>query len=71
MTIFSKNLRRVRDGKGWTQGRAAKKIGVKRATYAAYEEGRSLPRALVFVKLMRVYDIIDLSFVDSEEFKMN
>lgn len=40
---FSKNIKQARTNKGWSQEKAANKLGIKQKTYAKYEEGRSYP----------------------------
>jgi transcriptional regulator with XRE-family HTH domain len=52
-------LRRIRDGMGWTQTEAADKVGVTRNTWARWERGEVEPhplRAPLFERLLRQAD---------------
>lgn len=70
MSPFAQNLKKARQHKGWTQAKAAAKIGIPRHNIGAYEEGRATPPLDVFVKIARAFDIADVSFADSPDFKL-
>lgn len=59
-SIFSKNLVRIRNYFEWTQDVAAQKIGVKRSTLGAYEEGRAEPCIEIILAICAAYHIKDL-----------
>lgn len=49
--MFGKNIKKIRGVKGLTQQAFAELFGLKRATLAAYEEGRSNPRVETVLKI--------------------
>lgn len=58
---FATNLRHVRAQLGWTTSQiAAKNLGLKRATYQAYEEGRSMPGAEGLCHMAEIMGITNL-----------
>ncbi|HUS02955.1 MAG TPA: helix-turn-helix transcriptional regulator [Chitinophagaceae bacterium] len=57
--IFSSNLRIKKEELKLTQGQLANSLGVKRATVAAWLEGRSAPRLEDTPKLIEVFEIKD------------
>jgi transcriptional regulator with XRE-family HTH domain len=59
-SIFSQNMKKARLLKNWSQNGAAKKIGIKRATLAAYEEDRSEPSQETLILIANEYNIYDL-----------
>ena len=66
---FATNLRKARKAHGWNQYQAASAIGIKRATYQAYEEGRSCPRAEDLVQLADTMGVTNLrAFIADEHF---
>jgi DNA-binding XRE family transcriptional regulator len=68
-SIFSKNMEKARRRKGWTQRQAAEKIGLKRPTLGAYEEGRSEPPHEVQVKICHTYHIKDwIAFLTNPDY---
>lgn len=46
-TMLTENLKICRDRKGWSQIKAAKKIGVSNSTYRGWEEGRRIPSEVI------------------------
>lgn len=50
------NLKKYREKKGLTQQELAKRIGVSRRTYQAYEADESTPNAFVANKLAKELD---------------
>ncbi|UOR14242.1 helix-turn-helix transcriptional regulator [Qipengyuania aquimaris] len=61
-------LKEIREGKGWSQGELARRLGVSRQTINAVETDKydpSLPLALRMAKLFAV-DVPDL-FIDDWE----
>jgi DNA-binding XRE family transcriptional regulator len=72
---MAKVLRESRCANQLTQGEAASYIGIKRATYAAYEEGRAEPPVKVLYKLRDFYgydtieDFIECSAEESVQTK--
>jgi transcriptional regulator with XRE-family HTH domain len=71
MNAFAKNLKKARQVKGWTQAKAAAKIGIAHHNLAAYEEERSSPTPEVFAKIARGFGITHVSFADNPDFKIN
>ncbi len=51
------NLKELRKQSGITQGRAAEILNIKRARYAAWEEGKAQPDIPHLLKLMEVYNV--------------
>ena len=52
---IAQRLRNVRLQHRFTQERIAENIGIKKSTYAAYEEGRAKPSLDTFLKLSEFY----------------
>lgn len=66
---FATNLRKARKVHGWNQFQAAKAIGIERATYQAYEEGRSMPRAEGLITMADTFGVTNLlAFMTNEHF---
>lgn len=51
MDIISKNIKFLRNVKGYTQEQLAEKLGIKRSLLGAYEEARADPRLNTLLKL--------------------
>jgi transcriptional regulator with XRE-family HTH domain len=60
-STFQINMIRARNSYGWSQEEAAKNIGIKRPTLAAYEEGRSEPGFDILQKICKAYNIKNVS----------
>ncbi len=58
-SIFSRNLKRIRKDKGFTQSVFALKIGAKQNTVSNYESGYSYPDA---DKLDKIIEILDVGY---------
>jgi transcriptional regulator with XRE-family HTH domain len=71
MHTFAGNLKKAREAKGWTQAKAATKIGIKHHNLSAYEEGRSTPCPITFAKIARGFGITDIGFADNKDFKLS
>lgn len=56
-TLLSKNLKLLRKANGYTQESLAKKLGIKRAAYATYEECRSEPRISIYNKICKLFKV--------------
>lgn len=70
-SVFSKNLVRIRNHFEWTQEVAAQKIGIKRATLAAYEEGGAEPCIDIILSICRAYRIKEvISLLADPDFLM-
>ena len=54
---LSENLKRLRLQYGFTQSYVAQQIGVKYASYHAYEAGITLPTLKHFILLAKLYDV--------------
>lgn len=69
---FPINLRIARKAAGYSnQLIPAKKLGLKRPTYQAYEEGRSFPPADILVAIADLYGISNLrGFIADEAFNI-
>jgi len=60
MSILSDNLKKARLAAGFpNQEKPAKLLGIKRSTFASYEEGRAKPPITLLPKIVDVYSIID------------
>lgn len=57
MSVISKNLKHLRKQKGWTQGRLAEELMVKRPVIGAYEEERAEPKIKTLQQLAHVFDL--------------
>lgn len=60
MTIdynIAQRLKELRNNEGYSQETVANAIYIKRATYAAYEEGRAEPSVAVLVSLAKLYEL--------------
>jgi len=67
--IFATNLQKCRQALGWSQTKAAVMLGIKRATYAAYEERRSLPPVTFLPHLARTMGITFMAgFLENPDF---
>ncbi|MDE5896503.1 MAG: helix-turn-helix transcriptional regulator [Clostridia bacterium] len=54
---LSKNLRTLRKQCGYTQKEVAEKLEIRHQSYAAYENGITVPTLQNFIKLARLYDV--------------
>ena len=61
MSYIASNLKYIRKAKKLTQDAFAEKLGIKRSSVGAYEEGRAIPNLDVLKKLSKIFD---LSFED-------
>jgi transcriptional regulator with XRE-family HTH domain len=71
MKPLSKNLKKARNQKGWSQERTAQKLGIKQKTYAKYEEGRSYPKPELLKIILEYFGIKEeemYPFVYNESF---
>ena len=57
VSVFSKNLRKERRKKNWTQDELAEKADISLSAVQAYEYGTSSPRFNILIKLLRTLDI--------------
>lgn len=57
MSKLSKNLKKLRKEMGLSQERLSKKLGLKRPTYATYEEYRAEPNCSVLIKLSDIFGV--------------
>ncbi len=55
MSLFSKNIKKIRIAKKLTQTEFAKLFGLKRTTLGAYEEGRAEPKIDVLIKIAEYF----------------
>jgi transcriptional regulator with XRE-family HTH domain len=71
MRPLSKNLKKARAVKGWSQQRAAQKIGIKQKRYAKYEEDRAEPNTELLKIILEYFGIREedmYPFVYNENF---
>lgn len=71
MRPLANNIREARKNKGWSQERAAQKLGIKRPAYAKYEEDRAQPKADMLRIIMEHFGIQEQDmypFVFNQEF---
>lgn len=54
---YSINFKLLRKWKGYTQQEFSEKVGIKRGTYAGYEEGRIEPPINTFYKICSLFEI--------------
>lgn len=67
--IFAQNLTKSRHALGWSQSKAADMLGITRAAYGAYEEGRALPALRTLPHLSSTFAIIHiLAFLENPDF---
>ena len=57
MKEWYKNLKELREKKGWSQQAFAEKIGVKQSTIAAYEKGRNEPRIAMLIQIAECFNV--------------
>lgn len=55
--IFCKHLKEIREERGMSQSKIAKKLGCAVSTYANWEQGRREPSIYDLYKLIWVFDI--------------
>lgn len=68
-SIFGKNLKAIRQAKGWTQEKAAGMLKMNRSTYGAWEEGRGFPSAEKLAHVAHVFKVTDLvGMIENEAF---
>ena len=68
--VYPENFRILRKMNGYTQVSFSNKIGIKRATYAAYEEGRTEPPISVIYKICCSYGVT-IDDILTKELKAN
>ncbi len=54
---LSKNLKSLRKQYGYTQKEVAERIEIRHQSYAAYENGITVPTLQNFLKLAKLYDV--------------
>ena len=54
---LSKNLKSLRKQDGYTQKEVAERIEIRHQSYAAYENGITVPTLQNFLKLAKLYDV--------------
>jgi DNA-binding XRE family transcriptional regulator len=57
MSKLSKNLKKLRHKLGISQESLSAKIGIKRPTYAAYEEYRAEPPIKIIIALSEIFKL--------------
>lgn len=57
MSFVNKNLRYLRQQKGWTQKELADQLGVKQPVVGAYEEERAVPPLFTLVKIADLFSL--------------
>lgn len=57
---FGKNLKRLRSHSEWSQEDAAAAIGIKRSTYASYEEHRAEPSQDILKKIADAFGVTNM-----------
>lgn len=55
--LFSGDLRRTRDSKGWTQPFVANAVSITLREYQNIEGGKRLPNTETFLKLVYLFDL--------------
>ena len=68
--IFSKNLRKLRQGKRLTQECVAERLGVSAQAVSRWETGATLPDVLLLPEIARLYEVLvdDLFKEDLQEY---
>ena len=68
--VFSKNLRKLRQGKRLTQEYVAERLGVSAQAVSRWETGATLPDVLLLPEIARLYEVLvdDLFKVDLQEY---
>ncbi len=68
--IFSKNLRKLRQGKRLTQESVAERLGVSAQAVSRWETGATLPDVLLLPEIARLYEVLvdDLFKEDLQEY---
>ncbi|MBQ8549267.1 MAG: helix-turn-helix domain-containing protein [Lachnospiraceae bacterium] len=68
--IFSKNLRKLRQGKRLTQEYVAERLGVSAQAVSRWETGATLPDVLLLPEIARLYEVLvdDLFKADLQEY---
>ena len=56
-STFSKDIRKARKAKGWTQAKVAEDIGVDVRAYQFWEQEKHVPELLNFFKLVNLFDL--------------
>ena len=54
---LAKNMRFIRECRGFSQKEVAEKLNVKRSTYTYYEVGKTKPDLQALIKLCEIYGI--------------
>jgi transcriptional regulator with XRE-family HTH domain len=65
--LFSEELRRLRDGKGFTQEALAQKAGMSVGNVRSYEQGNRLPSFPTVVKLAKALGVSCEAFAGCED----
>jgi transcriptional regulator with XRE-family HTH domain len=64
-TALANDLIRIRKNKGISQEEASEVIGVTRACYSAWEEGRALPKPRLYYRLLEFTELTEKEFIHS------
>ena len=56
LTTEGKNIRRLREARGWYQEELAQKLGVSQKAVSAWEKGRTMPRLPMLIKMSEVFN---------------
>lgn len=67
--IFSKNLKRCRMEKGFTQYDIANMLSINRCTYTKWETGVSFPNPTYLFKLSKILEISTTEFFNGIEWE--
>jgi transcriptional regulator with XRE-family HTH domain len=70
--IKNKALRQLRLDKGWTQGRAAKEIGIQQSYLSKLENDQAIPSIDILKKISDVYNcqVTDIAQVNQEQLEI-
>ncbi len=69
LLALQKMLRALRTTCGFSQANIADVLGIDRATYTNYENGKSYPDLVALMELAKIFQIPPESFLHPEEFK--
>jgi transcriptional regulator with XRE-family HTH domain len=57
MSLFGKNIKKIRSVRGLTQAQLADSIDVSRGVISSYEEGRAEPKIETIIKTAEVFNL--------------
>lgn len=66
---FSENLKKLREARNFTTEEVASKIDVTEKTYINYEEGKSMPKIDVIIKIADLFEILLDELFDREYYR--